>query len=72
MSETLKECKCLHKEDKELLIHALNDAIGFNAYIIKVTKELPSQIPEHVKRLTIKVRAFDELRDIIKNTPICK
>lgn len=73
MPETLKDCKCLHKEDKELLIQALNDAIGFNAYIIRVTKErgVPGQIPEEVKRLTIKVRAFDELRDIIKNTPIC-
>lgn len=73
MSETLKDCKCLDKEDKELFIQALNDAIGFNAYIIRVTKErgVSSQIPEDVKRLIIKVRAFDELRDIIKNTPIC-
>lgn len=73
MSETLKDCKCLDKEDKELFIQALNDAIGFNAYIIRVTKErgVPSQIPEDVKRLIIKVRAFDKLRDIIKNTPVC-
>ena len=74
MPETLKDCKCLDKEDKELFIQALNDAIGSNAHRIRVTKErgVPSQIPEEVKRLTIKIRAFDELRDIIKNTPVCK
>lgn len=74
MSELLKDCKCLYKEDKELLIQAMNDAIGFNAYRIRVTKErgVPTQIPEEVKRLTIKVRAFNELKDIIKDTPVCK
>lgn len=73
MPETLKDCKCLDNEDKELLIQALNDAIGSNAHRIRVTKErgVPGQIPEEVKRLTIKVRAFNELRVIIKNTPIC-
>lgn len=73
MSEIFKDCKCLDKEDKELFIQALNDAIGFNTYIIRVTKErgVSSQIPEDVKRLIIKVRAFDELRDIIKNTLVC-
>lgn len=74
MSETLKDCRCIDKEDKELLVRALNDAIGYNAYRMRVTKErgVPSQIPEEVKRLTIKVRAFDELRDVIKNTLACK
>ena len=73
MPEILKDCKCLDKEDKELFVQALNDAIGFNAHRISVAKErgVPSQIHEEVKRLTIKMRAFDELRDIVKNTPIC-
>ena len=74
MPETLKDCKCLDKEDKELFIQAMNDAIGLNVHRISVTKErgVPSQVPEEIKRLTTKTRAFNELRDVIKNTPICR
>lgn len=70
MPETLKDCKCIDSEDKELLIQALNDAIGFNAYRFrKAVEEGRSQESEifRIRRL-----GFDELRKIVKNTPKCK
>lgn len=72
MPETLKDCRCIDKEDRKILISALDDAIGYNAYRIRKEKESPEGRPETIKRLTIRKRAFDELREIIKNTSECK
>lgn len=70
MPETLKDCRCLDKEDKEWLIKAMDDAIGYNAYRTNVAKE--KGLSGEVKRLSERKWAFQNLRDDVKNTPVCK
>lgn len=69
--ETLKDCRCIDRDDKRLLIDALNDAIGYNAYRIRIEKEHEGR-PDTIKRLSQRKLAFDELREIIQNTQTCK
>lgn len=70
MHDILKDCKCLDSEDKESLIEALNDAIGFNAYRFRIAVEKGISIDSEAFR--VRKLTFDELREIIKNTPECK
>ena len=70
MPKPLKDCKCLDNEDKKLLIQALNDAVGFNAFRARKSREQGTS--SETERLTMRMRAFDELRYVVENTPMCK